>query len=898
MMKRMITKVNKVRERRYIEQLDGVQSITHMFPVPKGETDIRMVYNGTSSGLNAALWAPHFGLPMVEHTLRSLLGGYHQADLDVAEMFLCFKIHPDLRPYAGVDVKLVKNRRPESWEVGRNRDFEAWYRNFMGMKDSPYRSIQMMLMAKVEAYGDRNQHDNPFGWDRVVLNLPADKHYDSTLPKVFKVRRDYHIASEIYVYVDDARVTAWCKEECWRATCQFSRTLTRLGIQDASRKRTEASMKPGPWAGTNTLTADNVVLITVSQVKWKKSQDLVNELEEMLRLPNKLLRKRLEQIRGFLMYMARSYRWMKPFLKGLHLTIDSWRPQRDSEGYRVILSAAAMRQAEKDMENGLEVNLDAFVGEEDQHGEEEEAPEFVKAVPRLKEDVRALKKFLEGETPAVCKVRVGGVVVGYLMGDASGNGFGSGLWDENGLEYETGRWKGKWRNQSSNFREACNITRKIEEYAKEGKLNDRELYVFTDNEVFEGTFYKGHSKTSAKLTELSRRLHMVERKHGCIIHVVHVAGTRMKASGVDGLSRGDLLEGIMKGKDPWSFVPINRNANQVSNDRAEAWVRSWWSNQAKVPWFMDVVTQSCGVREFADVRAEVLAEAIALKELAVNYMHPEIGVTRVDGAAFGRNYFNRASAPETENVEVKPKESSSVDASTLQPLAAAVKGANLPSTRSAKLDMDIEKGKMYESMELVKLEPEDWFLLHEIKGHRLWIPPPAAMDTVLELFTEDRHMNPHLTHVFVVPRLMTHLWRKQLFKDADLKFYVKAGAPFWPCSMHEPLTVVVVLPLAYTPSYRGPWSVKQTPDSESAGNFLDALYGDYEADGREKCYDLESPMPPLWEDEQRWTRDFLFQFLREKSQFPPVQSGLLRSLLPSLRGRPLPDPDESGGRGR
>jgi len=157
-------------------------------------------------------------------------------------------------------------------------------------------------------------------------------------------------------------------------------------------------------------------------------------------------------------------------------------------------------------------------------------------------------------------------------------------------------------------------------------------------------------------------------------------------------------------------------------------------------------------------------------------------------------------------------------------------------------------------------------------------------------------MNPHLTHVFAVPRLMTHLWRKQLFKDADLKFYVKAGAPFWPCSMHEPLTVVVVLPLAYTPSYSGPWSVKQTPDSESAGNYLDALYADYEADGREKCYDLESPMPSLWENEQRWTRDFLFQFLREKSQFPPVQSGILRSLLPALRGRPLPDPDESGGR--
>ena len=56
--------------------------------------------------------------------------------------------------------------------------------------------------------------------------------------------------------------------------------------------------------------------------------------------------------------------------------------------------------------------------------------------------------------------------------------------------------------------------------------------------------------------------------------------------------------------------------------------------------------------EFADERAEVLAEAAALKKLAVDYMHPEVGVSNVDGAAFGRNYFNRASAPEVEDVDL------------------------------------------------------------------------------------------------------------------------------------------------------------------------------------------------------------------------------------------------------
>ena len=60
-----------------------VESITHMFCVPKGEDDIRMVYNGTSFRLNAVLWAPHFSLPVMNHTLRSLLKGFWQCDMDV-----------------------------------------------------------------------------------------------------------------------------------------------------------------------------------------------------------------------------------------------------------------------------------------------------------------------------------------------------------------------------------------------------------------------------------------------------------------------------------------------------------------------------------------------------------------------------------------------------------------------------------------------------------------------------------------------------------------------------------------------------------------------------------------------------------------------------------------------
>ena len=39
-------------------------------------------------------------------------------------------------------------------------------------------------------------------------------------------------------------------------------------------------------------------------------------------------RSKIEWIRGFLVYVAREYRDMNLYLKGLHLTLDSWRPLR------------------------------------------------------------------------------------------------------------------------------------------------------------------------------------------------------------------------------------------------------------------------------------------------------------------------------------------------------------------------------------------------------------------------------------------------------------------------------------------------------------------------------------------------------------------------------------------
>merc|ERR1711957_699779 len=46
-------------------------------------------------------------------------------------------------------------------------------------------------------------------------------------------------------------------------------------------------------------------------------------------------------------------------------------------------------------------------------------------------------------------------------------------------------------------------------------------------------------------------------------------------------------------------------------------------------------------------REQVLADAAALKKLAIDYHQPEVGVESVDSTCFGRNYFNSLDVDES-----------------------------------------------------------------------------------------------------------------------------------------------------------------------------------------------------------------------------------------------------------
>jgi hypothetical protein len=131
----------------------------------------------------------------------------------------------------------------------------------------------------------------------------------------------------------------------------------------------------------------------------------------------------------------------------------------------------------------------------------------------------------------------------------------------------------------------------------------------------------------------------------------------MKVSGVDSLSRGDLTEGMMAGRDPLSFIPFNQGADERSGGRVSRWVRSWWKSR---------------------------------------------------------------------------------------------------------------KGADFCGMPLKTITKDNMFELRDLQAARLWMLPPVAMEVVMELLCKDRLAHPQWPHVFVVPRLMTHFWRKDLMKNADI----------------------------------------------------------------------------------------------------------------------------------
>jgi hypothetical protein len=55
-------------------------------------------------------------------------------------------------------------------------------------------------------------------------------------------------------------------------------------------------------------------------------------------------------------------------------------------------------------------------------------------------------------------------------------------------------------------------------------------------------------------------LRVLKMHHGLFLHVIHVAGTRMKHQGTDGLSRGALDAGVLSSTSMLTYFPLHLSA--------------------------------------------------------------------------------------------------------------------------------------------------------------------------------------------------------------------------------------------------------------------------------------------------------------------------------------------------
>lgn len=96
-----MAKLNKFRSQGYIVK-GSKKGLVSYFTVPKGCGDIRLVFDGTKSGLNSCIGTPRFSIPTVNSLLTVVEPGTWMGDIDIGEQFYNFLLDPAIQPFCGI----------------------------------------------------------------------------------------------------------------------------------------------------------------------------------------------------------------------------------------------------------------------------------------------------------------------------------------------------------------------------------------------------------------------------------------------------------------------------------------------------------------------------------------------------------------------------------------------------------------------------------------------------------------------------------------------------------------------------------------------------------------------------------------------------------------------------
>ena len=130
-----------------------MKSFIDYFSVPKGNSDIRMVLNGTSCGLNQVCWSSNFWLPNPDTLMRSLSYNYKVVDIDIGEMFLNFPLHSTIHKYSGMDLTQFKRQLIQMFpeieiDNSNNKVCALWERLWFGFRQSPECACYLYYIAE------------------------------------------------------------------------------------------------------------------------------------------------------------------------------------------------------------------------------------------------------------------------------------------------------------------------------------------------------------------------------------------------------------------------------------------------------------------------------------------------------------------------------------------------------------------------------------------------------------------------------------------------------------------------------------------------------------------------------------------------------------------------------
>ncbi len=394
---------------------------------------------------------------------------------------------------------------------------------------------------------------------------------------ILLLRKDGELATREADFVDDIHPCIRQKDgapEAREACAQLKSQMNSRGNQADDRKYRLPTLTPGAWNGVIIHTDSPFPMMSTTQKKWTRFKEGLTWILSEGKSTGVLSTAELRKIAGLGVNLMQVYQDAKCYLKGFFNALEAFRPDRDSQGWRIGKSEDSLELLEFSVQKEEDSVIDA----------QGDYPLLTPATSELLLHAEALQVLFIGQEPLLVPIRpTDKGKLRYYVGDASREGFGGATQFPDGhISSREGLWDPNFADGGSNLREAQNHVNHLLYEIRAGMHDGCELWAATDNSVWSAVWNKGLS-SARHLFHLVLALKQEARIHEVYIHCFHISGDRMIASGVDGLSCGNYDAGILLGFDVRQYLPLNVSAWDVAGNVLAGWCKSWMDKDFAPP---------------------------------------------------------------------------------------------------------------------------------------------------------------------------------------------------------------------------------------------------------------------------------------------------------------------------